>query len=558
MNKLCFRSITALISSVVLSGLYFILFSADVKYSWLKYSVLYLSIFFTVILTVFLAYRIYVHFRVRGLFLDFNKKITISILFLLIPPVLVVCLFVFKQSNDLFSNILSDYHRKVFRTTDEAAEKVFKVYVDEQRRLLIHAKEQLSARFGADSFLLNDLVDFVVGQELDFAQLLDKNGVEVFKNYEGSLYLNSGSFGESEKYSGIKGNEDSYETILNNKRYLVYRLRFSAEDTSKKSFVLSLGKYVGSNSYYGVSAEIRELVVNSRYELVMIFILITVNILMATVLLVYILSVLVGNKKLTVTNDAAERKNVNLEEISRSFNTMIEKMERSNSRLIEKESRLTWEIISAKLSHELKNPLTPIKLSAERILKRFGQDEFESVLRKSVKTILDQVDVLEEKIEEFNEFVKVPALMMSNGTLIESIRNSIKSMGLEALNVEFVIVGDEKDCAVYRDPVLIELVISNLMRLCVKTVAEDDKIFVKLERFTDIGNFIRIKIFCGKCSDVPESDLKPFGGHRLDDDIGMGIVAVNNIISEHKGNLSFNYSPGGYLFVMDLPINVPK
>ena len=93
-----------------------------------------------------------------------------------------------------------------------------------------------------------------------------------------------------------------------------------------------------------------------------------------------------------------------------SFNTMVAELDRSRKKLLQAEKISAWQEIAQRLAHEIRNPLTPIKLSAQRILKKHGENhgDFAAVLDGSVSAIIKEVDNLERLLREFGEFAKLP------------------------------------------------------------------------------------------------------------------------------------------------------
>ena len=93
-----------------------------------------------------------------------------------------------------------------------------------------------------------------------------------------------------------------------------------------------------------------------------------------------------------------------------SFNGMISELERSRRKLLQAERITAWQEIAQRLAHEIRNPLTPIKLSAQRMLKKHeeGAEDFAKVLHPAVSSIITEVENLERMLREFGEFAKLP------------------------------------------------------------------------------------------------------------------------------------------------------
>ena len=116
-----------------------------------------------------------------------------------------------------------------------------------------------------------------------------------------------------------------------------------------------------------------------------------------------------------------------------SFNSMVSELERSRRKLLQAERITAWQEIAQRLAHEIRNPLTPIKLSAQRILKKHSEtgpagsssaatEEFDRVLFSSTAAIIREVEGLEMLLREFSEFAKLPAPQPSAVNLREMLQ----------------------------------------------------------------------------------------------------------------------------------------
>ena len=93
-----------------------------------------------------------------------------------------------------------------------------------------------------------------------------------------------------------------------------------------------------------------------------------------------------------------------------SFNGMVTELERSRRQILQAERISAWQEIAQRLAHEIRNPLTPIKLSAQRIIKKHDEKspDFDRVLVPAVSSIITEVDNLERMLREFADFAKLP------------------------------------------------------------------------------------------------------------------------------------------------------
>jgi two-component system nitrogen regulation sensor histidine kinase NtrY len=123
-----------------------------------------------------------------------------------------------------------------------------------------------------------------------------------------------------------------------------------------------------------------------------------------------------------------------------SFNGMIAELERSRRKLLQAERITAWQEIAQRLAHEIRNPLTPIRLSAERLLKKYGERsaDFQGVLEPAVASIIGEVGHLEGMLREFGDFAKLPVprpALFSLRALLDEVaevyRHLSASVGIE-------------------------------------------------------------------------------------------------------------------------------
>ena len=113
--------------------------------------------------------------------------------------------------------------------------------------------------------------------------------------------------------------------------------------------------------------------------------------------------------------------------LNENFNSMIDKLKKQQDKLLLSERHAAWESVARKLAHEIKNPLTPIQLSIDRIrekyLDKIGNDNknFSSYL----STITKQIKSIEHLVNEFSDFARMPKPILQNCNIIEIIESNI-------------------------------------------------------------------------------------------------------------------------------------
>jgi nitrogen fixation/metabolism regulation signal transduction histidine kinase len=242
-----------------------------------------------------------------------------------------------------------------------------------------------------------------------------------------------------------------------------------------------------------------------------------------------------------------------------SFNTMISQLDYSRKKLMQAERITAWQEIAQRLAHEIRNPLTPIKLSAQRILKKYDDDaeDFPKALHGSVSAIIQEVESLEKLLREFGEFAKlpVPQPMATNlkGMLLEvaSVYNNLSG----TVRIDMEEVPESMELKVDRNQM--KQVFANLFKNAIQAMPTGGVLSVRADtlrkshsavcRITvrDTGNGIEPK-------DV-ERIFDPYFTTKKDG-TGLGLAIAQRIIFDHNGNVWAESRKGaGTSFFIDLP-----
>lgn len=244
--------------------------------------------------------------------------------------------------------------------------------------------------------------------------------------------------------------------------------------------------------------------------------------------------------------------------LTQSFNTMVSEMEHSRRQLLQAEKVTAWQEIAQRMAHEIKNPLTPIKLSAQRILKKYGRDPsgFEEILESAVGSIVREVDNLNDLLQEFRDFARLPAPQTEIVPVKELIDETTASFQASYPEVVFFQhIGD--DITVRADRGQIGRVFQNLIRNAIDAMDERGEITLYASLVTK-GNihYSRIQIQDTGPGIKDRDREKLFHPYftTKDHGTGLGLAIVERIIFDHKGSIWFDTEPGiGTTFYIDLP-----
>ncbi|REJ82607.1 MAG: HAMP domain-containing protein [Acidobacteria bacterium] len=224
--------------------------------------------------------------------------------------------------------------------------------------------------------------------------------------------------------------------------------------------------------------------------------------------------------------------------------------------LIRAQKLATWTEAARRIAHEIKNPLTPIKLSAERLLRRYREDDpsFADILQRGVEIIVREVGNMKAMVDEFSRFARMPRpqpSVIDLGALLgDTVRlyRDIKP-GVE---VEFE-VDPPGECPAALDPEQFRGVLVNLLDNAVDATEPPGKVSVRAARH---NGSVRIEVADNGCGIPVESREKLFLPYYSTKGrgSGLGLAIVHRIVTDHYGSIRVEANePRGSIFTIDLP-----
>lgn len=244
-----------------------------------------------------------------------------------------------------------------------------------------------------------------------------------------------------------------------------------------------------------------------------------------------------------------------------SFNQMVRELDRNRRKMIQTEKVAAWQEIAQRLAHEIKNPLTPIQLSAERLRRKYyGSDpeRFEQVLESAVDTILREVDSLSALLSEFSNFSRLPAPQPSPVRISGLVEEVVSGYSGQE-SVEFDTSDIDPELEVPVDAAQIKQVLANLF----KNAIEASEGTVHLVIRSDLvkrgkSRYCRLQVRDdgpGITADDQGEVFNPYFTTKRHG-TGLGLAVVERIIFDHKGQIWFESAPGdGTTFFIDLPLS---
>ena len=239
-----------------------------------------------------------------------------------------------------------------------------------------------------------------------------------------------------------------------------------------------------------------------------------------------------------------------MEILNKNFNLMTEKLKSQQDKLIITERHEAWESLARKLAHEIKNPLTPIQLTIDRLKDKFSDalsaDE-KSNFTDSLKIIDKQIKQIENLVNEFSDFARMPKPILKDNNLISIIGDNLKLLKTLDENIQIDFINKKNEIFFRSDSEQLSRVFFNLIKNAIESVKEKiqenpntkGKINIAINDYDDYIEFIikdNGKGFKG-FKNIKEI-LNPYFTTKKTG-TGLGLAIVNKIINDHNGSIKF-------------------
>jgi two-component system nitrogen regulation sensor histidine kinase NtrY len=216
-----------------------------------------------------------------------------------------------------------------------------------------------------------------------------------------------------------------------------------------------------------------------------------------------------------------------------------------------------WKEVARRIAHEIKNPLTPIKLSAQRLRKKYreGFPGDVKVFDECTETIIRQVEELKTLVNEFSSFARMPAAEPSPNNMNEIVKETVAFYKTGHRHIKFTVSTDPALPVLDIDRDQIKRVIINLIDNSIASIEKEGTISVETH-FDEEMKLARLEVIDTGCG-IPAEDkarlFEPYFSTKKSG-TGLGLAIVNNIISDHNGYIRVkDNEPRGTRFTIELP-----
>jgi two-component system, NtrC family, nitrogen regulation sensor histidine kinase NtrY len=262
-----------------------------------------------------------------------------------------------------------------------------------------------------------------------------------------------------------------------------------------------------------------------------------------------------GNFQVSFSNNSTDE----VGRLSQTFNTMVKQLNESRELAYHTQRLEAWKEVARRLVHEIKNPLTPIRLSAERIQNRFreGHKDIDKIVISGTETIIEEVNVLNRILNEFSGFARLPEVKAEFQDLNRVIENTVNFfLGNE--KITFHLNLDRTLPDIYIDKILIRQALTNIIQNSIDALENKGNIFIETVLPVERNLSAKLSVIDDgpgiKSADIGKIFDPAFT--TKENGTGLGLAIVEKIIIEHKARIHCipNKSKGAE-FVIEFPVS---
>ena len=240
-----------------------------------------------------------------------------------------------------------------------------------------------------------------------------------------------------------------------------------------------------------------------------------------------------------------------LETLNKNFNLMIDRLKSQQEKLIINERHEAWGSLARKLAHEIKNPLTPIQLTIDRLKnkysKQLNENETEN-FKDNLKVINNQIKQIEKLVNEFSDFARMPKPIFRENNLVDIIQENIDLLKELDNSIEISFNNNFDKILLKSDKEQISRAFLNLIKNSIESInqrAQNNNNFSKkiTIELSEDDNHIRSTIEdngvgFNELKDNIKNILNPYFTTKKNG-TGLGLSIVNKIINDHNGKIDF-------------------
>jgi len=260
------------------------------------------------------------------------------------------------------------------------------------------------------------------------------------------------------------------------------------------------------------------------------------------------------NKKIQLDENTTQE----ISNLVLAYNGMIDELENSAAQLAANEREAAWREMAKQVAHEIKNPLTPMRLTVQSFQRKFdpNDEQIDEKLNEYSNTLIQQIDTMSSIASAFSTYADMPAQQDETLNVVR-----ITKLALDIFNEDYIFfTSEEKEIISRFDRTQLIRVVTNLIKNSIQAIEQNQPENPKIEVhvFTD-GAWASITVKDNGMGISEENKTKVFEPKftTKSSGMGLGLAMVKNIMETYNGNITFESEVGkGTKFRVDIPKNV--
>ena len=256
------------------------------------------------------------------------------------------------------------------------------------------------------------------------------------------------------------------------------------------------------------------------------------------------------NEKIVIEANSRE-----INSLISAYNKMVDKLEESATMLAQSEREQAWREMAKQVAHEIKNPLTPMRLTVQSFQRKFDANDpnLNQKLNDYTKTLIQQIDTMSAVASAFSNFASMPAQQNENLNVIDVV-----DLALDIFNEDFIVFESEKEEIITKlDRTQLIRIITNLVKNAIQSIPEEQAEKLVLVTVKEVNDEVLIAVKdngTGIEFENREHIFEPKFTTK-NSGMGLGLGIIKNIIENYKGTITFETELGsGTTFTVSLPI----
>ncbi|WP_310555363.1 HAMP domain-containing sensor histidine kinase [Flavobacterium sp.] len=256
------------------------------------------------------------------------------------------------------------------------------------------------------------------------------------------------------------------------------------------------------------------------------------------------------NEKIELTSNSYE-----IDRLVKSYNKMIDELEESANKLAQSEREEAWREMAKQVAHEIKNPLTPMRLTVQSFQRKFDVNDplVNQKLDDYSKTLIQQIDTMSAVASAFSNFASMPAQQNETLNVVD-----IVELTLDIFNEEFIqFESDSEEIITKIDKTQLIRIVNNLVKNAIQAISEEQEnkqIIVTVKKESN-NAIIKVK---DNGKGILKEDFERIFEPKFttkSSGMGLGLAIIKNIIENYNGTITFESQLGkGTTFKVTLPI----